>query len=239
MKLGIMQPYFFPYLGYYDLIARTDRWVVFDTVKYVPKSWINRNRILHPEQGWQYVTVPVDRHAGDRSIGSVLILDPPGTARRVLGQLQHYRNARAPYFSPVRALVERAFDEASSARLSDLNVRSLELVCEYLGIGFDPIVLSQTPLELPPIRRPGDWALEISSALGASEYVNPPNGRTLFSKDAFESRGITLTFTDLVDYRYDCGPYRFVDHLSIIDVLMWNPSEAVAAYLRARAQAVN
>ena len=59
MRLGIMQPYFFPYLGYFDLINSTDRWIVFDTVQYIRHGWINRNRILHPNEGWQYIIVPI------------------------------------------------------------------------------------------------------------------------------------------------------------------------------------
>ena len=59
MKLGIMQPYFFPYLGHFALIAAVDEWIVFDITQYTRKSWVNRNRVLRPDGGWQYVSIPL------------------------------------------------------------------------------------------------------------------------------------------------------------------------------------
>ncbi len=237
MKLGIMQPYFFPYLGYYDLINRTDRWVVFDVVKYSPRSWMNRNRILHPSAGWQYISVPVDRHLEDGLIKDVLIVDKEAVRRRILGQIDHYRVNRAPYFEPVRALVDECFRGLATDRLRDLNVRSLAVMCAYLGVRFDPTILSETGLQLGEIHHAGQWALEISAAMGASEYINPPSGRSLFAPEEFARRGIALTFTELIEFRYPCAPYDFVEHLSIVDVLMWNASAAVQQFLDQRRQA--
>jgi hypothetical protein len=225
-----MQPYFFPYLGYFDLINRTDRWVVFDVVKYVPKSWMNRNRILNASDGWQYVTVPVDKRTEGRLIKDVVIIDKEVAHRRILGQIEHYRKGRAPFFAAVRGIIDGAFN-ASSTKLADLNLQSLALSCVYLGIPFDATVLSQSDIVLPPIDDPGDWALEISAAFGADAYVNPPNGRHLFDPEAFAARGIHLGFTDVIEYRYSCKSYEFVDLLSIIDVMMWNPPDAIKAYL--------
>lgn len=230
MRLGAMQPYFFPYLGYYDLINRTDRWVVFDVVKYKPKTWMNRNRILHPTGGWQYITVPVDKHGENGLIQNVRLIDPDAARRRILGQIEHYRKAWAPYYSAVRELTDACF-AGSTGKLTDLNVRALRLVCEYLNIRFDAVILSESGIELPEINHPGDWALEISSALGATGYVNPPNGRELFDPDKFARRGIGLSFTEVMDFRYPCGPYTFVERLSILDVLMWNSPASIKNYL--------
>lgn len=225
-----MQPYFFPYLGYYDLINRTDRWVVFDVVKYTPKSWMNRNRVLHPTHGWQYITVPVNRHSEGGLIKEVLVIDREAARRRILGQIEHYRKGGAPNFSAVRELIDACFS-GTSENLTDLNVRTLQFVCAYLGIRFNAIVLSEAAIELPPIDHPGGWALEISAAMGAEEYVNPPNGRELFDADLFARRGIRLRFTDLIDFRYPCGRYTFVERLSIIDVMMWNSPARIKSYL--------
>ena len=76
MKVGIMQPYFFPYLGYFDLINRVDKWIVFDTPQYIRHGWVNRNRILHPHQGWQYIVVPLKKHDRDTSINQIETADP-------------------------------------------------------------------------------------------------------------------------------------------------------------------
>lgn len=232
MTLGIMQPYFFPYLGYYDVINQSDAWIVFDVVLYKPKSWMNRNRILHPSEGWQYISVPV-AHASTDAIKDVRVIDKAAAQRRILGQIEHYRARRAPFFSAVRALIEKAFAAAGDA-LADLNVASLAVVCEYIGIPFEPKKLSEMGLSLPKIEDPGDWALEICAALGFDGYVNPPGGRDIFDVGRYARRGISIRFTDLVDFRYSQRAASFVEHLSVLDVLMWNPPESVRAYLSER-----
>lgn len=235
MRLGIMQPYFFPYLGYFGLIHRTDAWVVFDVVKYTPKTWANRNRILHPRGSWQYVSVPVVHRHGQR-IEEAEIQGRLSARDRVLGQLDHYRHAGAPYFAEVRNLVAGSF-ALNSDSLCAINVQCLELVCGYLGIGFRPRILSREPLDLPVIEHPGQWALEIATALDADEYVNPSGGTKLFDPEAFRMRGIRLTFAPSMDFRYPTGPYEFVNRLSILDVLMWNAPEHVRAHLDIQAEA--
>ncbi len=229
MKLGIMQPYFFPYLGYFDLINRTDQWVVFDVVQYTPKTWMNRNRILHPTDGWQYVSVPVEHTLGQR-VDEVRLQDRAAAAKRALGQFEHYRHGRAPHFAAVREILAQAF-ETGTDLLRDVNVRGMRLVCDYLGIPFRARILSQEPLPLPAIQHPGQWALEIAVALGADEYVNPPGGKALFDEAAFRARRVRLTFTDMVEFRYSTGAYAPIEHLSILDVLAWNEPVVVKAYL--------
>ena len=173
MKLGIMQPYFFPYLGYFDLIRYTDRWILFDTVQYIRRGWVNRNRVLHPKQSWQYVVVPIRKHSRATLIQGIATADSDWK-QRLLGQLEHYRR-RAPYFRDTRELVRECFntDEESLARI---NGRCLQHVCAYLGIEFQQEYLSDMRLELGNIDGPGDWALEITKALGFSTYVNPIGG---------------------------------------------------------------
>lgn len=239
LSLGIMQPYFFPYLGYFDLINRTDRWIVFDVVKYGPKSWMNRNRILHPKEGWQYVTVPVDKHSGEGLIRDVQLLNPVAAHARCRGQLEHYRAGRAPFYSAVVRLLDESFDGRAGDRLVDLNVSSLAVTCAYLGIGFSAVRLSEMALNLPEIRHPGQWALEIAALLGAGSYVNPPGGKEIFRQHEWDERGIRLAFTELVEFSYPTGSYRFVEHLSILDVLMWNSPETVKNYLDSRRSTTN
>lgn len=227
--LGIMQPYFFPYPGHFQLIAATDHWVVFDVVKYNRKSWMNRNRVLHPNGGWQYVSVPVHAPHGT-PIAEARVIDAPAAERRILGQLAHYRD-RAPFFRPVCGLVSEAFATAEGDRLRDLNIRSLAVVCDYLGLPFAWSVCSALALDLPPIGHAGQWALEIASALGADGYVNPPGGRELFDRRDWQSRGIALRFLEPRPYAYACGSFRHEPDLSILDALMWNDPAAVRDHL--------
>ena len=234
MKLGIMQPYFFPYLGYFELIERTDRWVVFDVVQYSARSWMNRNRILHPSQSWQYFNVPVQRASRGTLIKDIHVISMEDSLSRIISQLQHYKK-RAPYFDQVVALVEESFSRANSDRLVDLNVSTIATICSYLGISFNWSHCSEMNLNLDDIQHPGQWALKISTQLGANEYLNPPGGRDIFVSTEWDEAGIDLQFTDLLTYHYDCKPYEFIEHLSILDVLMWNEPESVMTVLRQKA----
>lgn len=230
MKLGIMQPYFFPYFGHFQLIARVDRWVVFDVVKYNRKSWVNRNRILRPDSGWQYVSVPTNK-AGDQTIHDVTICDRSETLAKILGQLDHYRR-KAPHFERVVELVRTTFDATKTDRLAELNRLGLGAVCAYLGVPFRAEIASDFASELPPASHAGQWALEICKKLGASAYVNPESGRDIFRPEEWQAARIALEFLAPAEFRYDCPPYTFESGLSIIDVLMWNEPARVARAIR-------
>lgn len=229
MKLGIMQPYFAPYIGYFDLIRRCDRWVVFDSVQYIRHGWVNRNRILHPCKGEQYVIVPLQKHARETLIKDIAIAPGDEWRSRIRGQLQHYRRS-APHFAAVADLVASVLD-LNTRSLAQLNVRFLQRVCARLGLRFDFQVFSEMNLALPEITQPGHWALEISTALGATEYINPPGGKDLFDAAEFNARGIKLTIQEPIRFEYACPGYTFVPSLSIIDVMMWNSPEEIMGRL--------
>jgi hypothetical protein len=229
VKLGIMQPYFFPYLGYFDIINRSDQWVVFDTPQYVRHGWMNRNRILHPKTGWQYIVVPLKRHSRTESLMKIEISNPGQLQERILGQLTHY-NKKAPFFRETALLVANSLEKPSQY-LARLNVDILERICRYLQIPFRYTFFSELDKLIDPINDPGDWALEISKALGATEYINPPGGEGLFDRKKFHEAGIKLTIANLIDFKYECPGCEFISHLSIIDVLMWNHPRAVKEFL--------
>jgi WbqC-like protein family len=233
MVLGIMQPYFFPYLGYFDLINYSDHWVVFDAVQYMRHGWVNRNRILHPKEGWQYITVPLKRHGRDVLIRDIEISEETDWRRRIIGQLQHYKN-KAPYFEKIIRLVEECLSIVEPF-LSPLNVAILDKLCQYMGIPFEYQYFSEMNLKLGVVEGPGDWALCIAEAMGAKEYVNPPGGEGIFDRSKFERAGIKLTIRNLRPIKYECKSYEFVPGLSIIDVLMWNSPDKVRGYLEASA----
>jgi len=227
-----MQPYFFPHLGYFDLVRRADQWVVFDTPQYSRHGWVARNRILHPVSGWQYVVVPVRKHPLDTAIRDIRINEDTDWRGRITGQLQHYRKT-APFFALVTELVEACL-ATETGSLAKLNVACLRGTCEYLGLKFEPRLFSAMELDIAPVDGPGDWALRISEALGAEEYVNPPGGRDLFDPAAFEAAGIRLTICDKAAMEYDCPGYDYESSLSVIDVMMWNSPAAIRAYLESQ-----
>lgn len=228
-----MQPYFLPYLGYFDLIRNTDRWIVFDTPQHIRHGWVSRNRILHPTAGWQYILVPLQGHSHKTAIRNILINDALPWRQRILGQLEHYRR-RAPYFERTFEFLRDSLDfqELSLARL---NVHLLQRVCYLLAIPFHPELFSEMSLDPGPIAHGGDWALRIAAALGADEYLNPPGGEALFDPAAFAGAGIKLAIRQPPCMEYRCRSYTFEPNLSIIDLLMWNSVEDVAAFLATHA----
>jgi len=228
-----MQPYFFPYLGYFSLIDHVDTWVVFDITQYTPKTWMNRNRVLHPTAGSNWVTVPLANSSRSILTHEAQVADLSSALRTTLGKLSHYRN-RAPYWRQVEGIVGAAFAAAEvDHSLVTLNVAGLRGVCYYLGTAFEPLVCSATSLDLSPPGHPGGWAPAIASALGATEYINPAGGRDLFDPSEFAAMGITLGFLDQPVFTYDPTPYRFEPSLSILDVLMWNSPSAVRTAMAA------
>ena len=231
MRIGIMQPYFFPYLGHFSLIAAVDQWIVFDITQYTPKTWMNRNRILHPSKGWQYVTVPLSNSSISIKTHEARVLNLSDTKERILGKITHYRK-KAPYFEAVNAIIKKVFDDATDDSLVHLNTRGLGVVCHYLDIPFNYRICSELNLTLPSKLGPGEWALEICSQLGATSYVNPVSGQIIFDPAEFARRGISLQFAQSKEFVYNTAPYQFESCLSILDVLMWNSPAVVADAVR-------
>lgn len=229
VRLAIMQPYFFPYLGHFSLVAACDEWIVFDVSQYTKRSWMTRNRVLHPGGGWQWVGVPLAQASMHMRTADAQLLDPAGACRRLLGQLSHYR--RAPHHAAVAGLVEEVFAGAGSS-LVELNVRGLAAVCRFIGLPFRYRVASALDLDLPPEPGAGGWAPGICSALGATDYVNPAGGQGLFDPAEFARRGIGLQFLQAWPFAYGTGRFRFEAGLSILDVLMWNEPGAVLDAVR-------
>jgi len=220
MITGIMQPYFFPYLGHFALIAACDRWIIFDTSQYTRKSWMNRNRILHPKQGWQYISVPVANATLGIKTSEVLVKDLNASRDELLGKLSHYRKT-APYYKHVINLVQECFAAVSDQRLVTLNTQALKTITAYLGIPFHYQICSELELTYPSDMQAGDWALEISKQSGASAYINPASGRQLFDPAAFSRSSIRLGFSEFSDFVYPVSGAQFEAGLSILDVIMW------------------
>jgi len=227
MKIGIMQPYTFPYIGYFQLINYVDKWVVFDDTQFISKGWINRNRILHPQvtKEWQYFTMPVKKHSRNSRIKDIEINNDERWGDEFLGKLTSYKK-KAPFYSETVEFLGDCicFDCPS---LSEWITHTLVSTCRYLNIPFDYSVFSEMEVNADNIQHAGQWALEIADAMGADEYVNPSGGYSIFNEDEFLARNIELRFL-----KSDLKPYvqrrdGFVAGLSIVDVMMWNDKDKI------------
>ncbi|MEH8021313.1 WbqC family protein [Rheinheimera metallidurans] len=221
-----MQPYFFPYLGHFALISACDSWIVFDISQYTRKSWMNRNRILHPKQGWQYISIPVENATLGIATSQILVKDLDASRDELLGKLSHYCKV-APYYKQVVSLVKECFAAVADNRLVTLNIQSLKAVTSYLGMSFNYQICSELDLTFSPDMAPGDWALEISRQYGANTYINPSSGLRLFDPAAFERADIKLGFSYFDPFVYHATGRTFEAGLSIIDVMMWCSPEEI------------
>jgi len=234
MKLGIMQPYFFPYLGYFDLLHNVDLFIVYDTVQYIKQGWINRNRVLHPNKiGWQYITIPVDRNSFHNSyrtpISDIRVSVTKLWKQHILGQLAHYEK-NAPHAIETINFVTGclAINEDSISRL---NVHFLNECAKLLNLDFQYRFSSELDIELDMAQSSESRVLELCEFLRTKEYVNLPGGVNLYHPEIFESRNIRLTFRDLPMFVYQTHKYDFEPHLSIIDLLMWNEPREIKRHL--------
>jgi len=219
MKLAVMQPYFFPYIGYFSLMVYADEFILFDTVQYDRKGWMNRNRVLKPGKGWQYIRAGVVKPPFRATIKDVEIVSDHEWKKTLLRQLEHYKNM-APYFKECTSLIETSLTKPAST-LTEVNKNTLESVRDYLGIVCPIKIFSEMKLEIGEVVHAGQWALRISEAMGAKEYVNPFGGKEIFNSNDFQQAGVKLSFleSNLPEYVQRCG--SFENGLSIIDLLMF------------------
>ena len=226
MKLAIMQPYLFPYVGYYQLIRAVDRFVIADDVAYIKGGWINRNRILVNGQP-AYFTVPLKRAASDTLIRDMAIDEAQPWRRPLLKTIENYYR-RAPSFGAVFPLVEDVLSRASG-RIAEMTTASLVTVSEYLGLAtvFVPSSSRQATAHLAG----QDRVIETCVRESADDYVNAIGGQALYTPDVFATKGIRLHFlqTDPIEYPQFRPP--FVPGLSIIDLLMFNSRDGARALL--------
>ncbi|MFW5630045.1 MAG: WbqC family protein [Acetivibrio ethanolgignens] len=228
-KLGIMQPYFFPYLGYFSLIKNTDLFILLDEVQFIRHGWIERNRILKQTGGWQYIKVPLKRHSQKTLIKEIEIENSLPWKKKILDQLGHYK--KAPFYKEVKLLLEKCF-EKEIPDIVHLNKICMEEVCRYLQIDASIKIFSEMGLKIKPVKAADEWALNICTQIkGVQEYWNPIGGIDLFRVQRYKEEGIELKFHQIEIVPYLQKEESFQPCLSMIDVMMFNEREKILEML--------
>ena len=158
MKLSIMQPYFFPYIGYFSLINYVDRFVIFDSVQFIRHGWISRNRILKPVVSWQYIIVPVKKHKRDTLIKDIQISEQENWKKRILGQIEHYKK-NAPYFMEVKDFLDECFSYEEKS-LFRLNYHYLKKTCQFLDISCNFDIYSDMNMVIDDLNKDGKTSMK-------------------------------------------------------------------------------
>lgn len=226
MKLGIMQPYFIPYIGYWQLLNAVDEYVIYDDVNFIKGGWINRNRILVNKVP-QYFNIPMLGASPNKLINEVGVNQDEKVINKNLRIVQA-AYSKAPYFKDVFPMVEEMLRCGESNLASYITV-STRMICDYLGIRTKIFISSD--IEKNNQLTGQDKVLEICHILGATEYYNAIGGRELYSFEAFQEKGIVLHFLKRNEIQYQQFGEQFYQDLSIVDVMMFNSRERVQEML--------
>jgi hypothetical protein len=221
MQVAIMQPYFLPYIGYFQLIASVDQFIVYDNIKYTKKGWINRNRMLQNGSDVMF-SLPLQK-ASDALDVVQRKLSADFNREKLLNQFKGaYR--KAPYFEQTIPLIEQIVRFEDNNLFAYLHY-SIVQICKYLGITTD-IRVSST-IDIDHALQSQEKVLALCQATNAKTYLNAIGGMELYSKEVFQDKGVELKFIKSRPFEYEQFDEPFVPWLSMLDVLMFNPLDAV------------
>jgi hypothetical protein len=229
MKVAIMQPYLFPYIGYFQLMNAVDQFVILDDVQYIRRGWINRNKILVNNSEFMF-TFSLAKDSSRLNINQRFFSedylkekeDILETIKRSYGKLENYRR--------ISNLIEEILNvDTRNEDISRMIARSLRLICNYLEIS-TPIIFS-SELGHHDGLKGEDKIIDINKQLNSNHYINPIGGMELYSEENFLKQGIQLSFLRPREIQYKQRE-EFIPGLSIIDVLMFNTREEVIALLK-------
>lgn len=215
MKLAIMQPYFFPYMGYFQLIAASDVFVLHDDVQYIKGGWVNRNRILLNGES-RMITFPVQKDAYELPINARRYVDDQ-QARKDIINLIKQAYAKAPCYRQVFPLLDELlmFEDRNVARFNENLIRR---IADFIGLGCK--IITSSGMEKDDSLAGESRVLDMCKRLGATDYINPQGGQSLYDTATFRNAGIDLRFLFMRPAPYTQRAADFVPYLSIIDGLM-------------------
>ena len=222
-----MQPYLFPYIGYFQLINSVDEFVIYDNIQYTKKGWINRNRIL-VDNKYQLFTIPLQKDSDylniiDRKIAGSWVED-----RKKLVNVLKSSYSKAPYFKEAFELIQECL-LCDKNNLFEFILNSLNKINLYLEIN-TPIILSST-INIDHNLKSQNKVLSICEAQKATTYVNAIGGTELYNKEIFKLKNINLNFIKSEKIEYNQFNGNFISWLSIIDVMMFNSKDKIKEYL--------
>jgi|SRR5690606_3184039 len=228
MKIAVMQPYIFPYIGYFQMVNAVDKFVFYDDVNYIKQGWINRNRILGSNKDYLF-TVPL-KNASSFSLISETLINEVLFEKWKLKFLQTIQQSykKAPHFERVFDMLKTFFN-SNYVSISEMAIESVKLVSEYLGLDTEFVLSSETYQNKELERQ--ERLIDICKTENANHYINALGGQELYKKEDFLKEGIQLDFIKTQQIEYKQFNNEFMPWLSIIDVLMFNSKEEIAEML--------
>jgi hypothetical protein len=223
MKVAIMQPYLFPFIGYFQLINAVDEFIIYDNIQFTKKGWINRNRILVKGTD-EYITIPLKKDSDFLDIKDrYLSQEWPNERKKILNRItESYR--KASHFNIIYPIIERIM-MYEDKNLFAFIFNSLKEVNQYLDIK-TPLIVSSF-ISINHDLKGENKVIELCKARKAKTYINPIGGVELYNKETFNNKGLELKFLKANNITYPQFKNDFVPFLSIIDVMMFNSLEDI------------
>jgi hypothetical protein len=217
MKLGIMQPYIFPYVGYFQLINLVDKFIIYDDVNYIKKGWVNRNKILN--NGTElYFSIPIKKVSQNKLINEHLLGDDYDYWKKKFLNSLNFSYKNSPNFESSYNLISRILNYETIDLVKLLEFSILE-TCEFLEISTNIHTSSEAKYDNSNLKS-SDRILDISKKEKTSEYVNLIGGINLYDKNEFKKNNIELKFIKTLNFKYYQLSKDFHENLSIIDIIM-------------------
>ncbi len=221
-----MQPYIFPYIGYFQLINASDKFVIYDDVNFINKGWINRNKILVNGKA-NLFTIPLIKSSQNKLINEIEISESENWKSKFLKTVES-SYSKAPYFNDSFAIISKIFQN-NDPNISKFIFKSLNLICNYLEI--ETSIIESSSVYNNSGLKNQNRILDICLKENAYIYINSIGGLELYSIKSFEEKGLKINFIKPKAIQYKQFNDNFITPLSIIDVLMFNPKYKVKEFL--------
>jgi hypothetical protein len=225
LRLSIMQPYIFPYIGYFHLINSSDKIVFCDDVTYIKQGWINRNRIIS-NNAPLFFSVPIQEKSSLKLIKNTLVKNDTFPIWRIkFLKTIKYSYSKAPNFEPSYKLIDSVLNSDFDS-ISDLAINSITSIYDYLGLEINYLKSSLISPNCEGIDKI-DRVANITKGLGYNKFINPIGGKDLYSKKVFKQRDVDLYFVKSMPLTYKQFNSKHIEWLSIIDIIMFLNKEEI------------
>lgn len=223
MTLAVMQPYLFPYIGYWQLINAVDTFVVYDNIQFSKKGWFHRNNLLINGEKTLF-TIPIKKDSDNLNVVDRYLSDDSGKQiNKIIAKIKNnYR--KAPNFNDIFPLVEAIFLNQEK-NLFYYILHSIELVCGYLDI--DTKIIKSSTIDIDHSLKSQDKVIALNKSLNSTKYINPIGGTKLYDVESFKEASIELQFLESEVPNYRQFNDEFIPYLSIIDVMMFNSKKEI------------
>ena len=226
MKIGVMQPYLFPYIGYFQLINAVDKFVIYDDVNFINKGWINRNRILNNGKNSLF-SIPLKEASQNKLINEIEVNWDKAWKDKFLKTLEQCYK-KAPFYPEALLIIQETL-HIDNQPVSKVIEHNLRLICKYLELKTE--IISSSSIYQNTHLKAQERILDICLQEKATQYINPIGGLELYDKDYFEAKNIKMNFIKSNPVEYKQYKNEFVPWLSMIDVLMFNSKETIKVFL--------